>query len=311
MDQLIGGNIISPAALNYQEAFELGKYEAVEMRTKPKDYYRREAEAEFNEKFKGQLKHIKQTVRRDQVPYQRGYAIGVQKCARMGLGVVHDMNVPQVPLKLDVEDNGVVDKMQWRLTRSENRTLSARNDYRRMHEQDKRVQYDPQRQNATWIKLVSFYTSASDTNSAKVDLSCAKLRAENYLKDYAAGRKDLTKQYDKTWSTGYQGLRSDLTKFHPELINNRMRQDAIMNAMNPTRYLKNPAYFKAKAIIEAKKNGGMSRMGMLRKIKKMLGLEKTVQPEHRISADLDEPVDGLPNVNTAHSERDQEDGFDL
>lgn len=307
------GSAITPQALAYAQAFELGKYEAVEMRTKPRDHFRLEAKADFDRKFNGQLNHIKQTVHRDTVPYQRGYAIGVQKCLTRGYDVSNTLGkiVPQVPLDLDVKDNGVVDKMLKRCEKDQAAMDQARDDYRFQHMQDKQVEYDPQRQNKTWIKLVAFYSDASELNSAKVDYNCAKLRAQNYLKDYAAGQPNLTKQYDKTWNTGYNGLDSDLVATHPELAGDLDRINQISKIMNPTRYLRNPAYFKAKAIQQAKNNGGMSKVKLLKKIKKMLGLLHEPEPEHHISADLEDPVDGLPDVNTIHSDRDKEDGFDL
>ena len=307
------GSAITPQALAYAQAFELGKYEAVEMRTKPRDHFRLEAKADFDRKFNGQLNHIKQTVHRDTVPYQRGYAIGVQKCLTRGYDVSNTLGkiVPQVPLDLDVKDNGVVDKMLKRCAKDQAKMDQARNDYRFQHMQDKQVEYDPQRQNKTWIKLVAFYSDASELNSAKVDYNCAKLRAQNYLKDYVAGQPNLTKQYDKTWNIGYNGLDSDLVATHPELVGDVDRINQISKIMNPTRYLRNPAYFKAKAIQQAKNNGGMSKVKLLKKIKKMLGLLHEPEPEHHISADLEDPVDGLPDVNTIHSDRDKEDGFDL
>lgn len=306
------GSAITPQALKYEQAFELGKYEAIEMRTRPKEHFRLEAKAEFDRKFNGQLDHIKQTINRDQVPYQRGYAIGVQKCAQYGLSVAKAMGpTPQVPLDMDIEDNGVVDKMEKRCKANQKKMMDAKRDYRKMHNLDMQVMYDPQRQNKTWIKLVAFYSDASELNSSKVDLNCAKLRAQNYLKDYEAGRPDLTKRYDETWNTGYNGLDSDLVVNHPELEGDSKRIGEIRRAMNPTVYLKSPAYFKTKAILEAKKNGGVSKVGLLKKIKKTLGLLHEPEPEHHISADLEDPVDGLPNVNTKHSDSDKEDGFDL
>lgn len=266
----------SERVYNDAAAYALGKYEAIERRTKPADELRKRARQEFDENFNGQLMHLKQCVQRNQVPYKRGYRVGVSEYLRYGKSRENSNNHARpggFKQNLHVQDNIVYQNMNKRLIDARDKAKKAKDGYLDEVRRSKEGRYDLNKQQNSWNKLVTFYQDAANEHDAKIDLDCSKQRAQDFINDD-----------NDNWSQDNQADLDSFKRFHPDISDKKANQ--IMQQMNPDEYLGSSKYFDKAAVKNARHRNHMH--GLMKKA-----------------------ADAISKLHSVERDIDQDGGYDL